>query len=241
MSSAAGCAQRMRRAPRETVFRFATAREATVRRRLRRCATGATVTVLVYAALLVWPAGNEGLFEASWVRFGAEHLRTPAAAAAERLAAFGQDTARTLTPLYAVALWPLGALALLWLARRHPVVYVRGAFAVLLSGAAGLTVLAVEQGLPGHETSLVHDYLALPGVRAGWYVLMALAVLTTATRAWIRAAALVIALVVDAATVTTVHQHLLGGLLAAAVPLIAWYTAGRLRLRTRLQRADPQP
>ncbi|MET8978234.1 hypothetical protein ABZX85_21730 [Streptomyces sp. NPDC004539] len=129
--------------------------------------------------------------------------------------------------------WPLAALTLFWLARHDQRLYARGAVALLLTGAGGVAVLVARQGLPGHETSLVQDYLALPGVSAGWYVLMALA-LTNGTPAGHRARALVVlpvglvALVVSAGAVLTADQRALGALLAVGVPLAAWWIAGQV-------------
>jgi len=58
-------------------------------------------------------------------------------------------------------------------------------------------------------------------------VLIAMAVVAAVTRARVRAAVLLIALTTIAAAVLATDRHLLGALLAAGAPLLAWYAAGQ--------------
>ncbi|MGW1886907.1 hypothetical protein [Streptomyces sp. NPDC001970] len=209
MSSVAAWAHRIRRTRRKPIPSRITTGEV-VRSSLRRGSTGAAATALVCMG----------------------------AAMAESWATFGQDTAHVLARIHAVVPLPLMALTLLWLAHRHHAVYVRGAIALLLSSAPGVavSVSASIQSLPVREMSLVRDYLALPGVHASWYLLMALAVVATASGLAARGAVMVIALSAVAASVLTADHHLLGALLAAGVPLLAWYAAGHFQDRDRVRR-----
>jgi len=196
-------------------------------RKLRRGGVAVVATALVYAVLLVAYAGEESVPAVGFVSAGAEQLRPEAAALADSAVACGHDAGQVLSWIHTVALWPLLALTLLWLARRDPAVYARTALALLLTGAGGLTVFAVSHSWPAREASLVHDYLALPGVAAGSYLLIALAVGAAVTGARIRAVVLLIALTMVAAAVLATDRHLLGALLAAGTPLLAWIVAGR--------------
>ncbi|MGW2890985.1 hypothetical protein ACWDDN_37915 [Streptomyces griseoruber] len=128
------------------------------------------------------------------------------------------------------------ALSLLWLAHRDQKVYARLATALLLSGTVGLAVFAAAQGRPVGEVPLAREYLTMPGVRAGWYVLMALAVIATTTKVRPRVAVTLIALSSAAAAVPTADRPWLSALSAAAVPLLAWYAAGRLLTREEKSR-----
>jgi hypothetical protein len=236
VSAVAACAHR-RRARREVTTGRSTPRRATVYRSVRRGAVGVAATGLVYVGLLVVPADNRPLFGDGWVASAAETAHPYGTALVDGWATFSLTTTHALARIETFVTWPLMALTLLWLASRDQAVYVRTALALFLSSATGLVVLASLQGFPADETSLVRDYLALPGVRAGWYLLMALAVVTTSARFW-RGTAMAIALSVGAAAVLTADHHLLGALSAMSAPLLAWYvvtplhrgrTAGRRR------------
>ncbi|MFG1667837.1 hypothetical protein [Streptomyces sp. Y7] len=136
-----------------------------------------------------------------------------------------------LTP----AAWPLMALTLVWLAHRAPARYARLGFALVLSSAAGLAAFVSSHGFPESQTSLLSDYLALPGVGASWYVLMALAVAATVVRPRIRAAALLTALTAVTWEVLAADSRLLAALLAVGAPVVTWFVAGiPIRSRVRL-------
>ncbi|MET7728692.1 hypothetical protein [Streptomyces mirabilis] len=188
---------------------------------------GLAVTLLVYAGLLAASVREEeSLVEAGWTSSAAERLRPYGTVAAERGAAFVHDVAQVLTWILALAPAPLAVLSLLWLARRDQRVYMRLAVALLLSGTAGLGVFARVRG--AREASLFGDYLALPGVRAGWYVLMALAVVATTSKTWPRAAVLLITVLAAVTGASTGGDLWLAALPAVVVPLLAWWAAGHL-------------
>lgn len=203
-----------------------TSRRGKVPRNLRHGAVGVAMAALVYVVLLVALAGKESFPAAGFLSSGAEHLRPRADALADSVVAFGHDAGQVLSWIHTVAQWPLLALTLLWLARRDPAVYARLAFALLLTAMGGLTVFAASHSWPDRETSLVHDYLALPGAGTSSYVLIALAVVAAVTRARVRAVVLLIALTTTAVAVLATDRHLLGALLAAGAPLLAWYAVG---------------
>ncbi|ULR55705.1 hypothetical protein [Streptomyces deccanensis] len=203
--------------------------ETPIRRNLRRAVAGLAVVLLVYAGLLATAVrGEEPVVEAGWTSSAAERLRPYGTVAAETGTAFVHDAAQLLTSILAFAPLPLAVLSLLWLARRDERVYLRLAVALLLSGTAGLGVFAEVRGV--REASLFGDYLALPGVRVGWYVLMALAVVATTSKTWPRAAVLLLAVLaaVSGASNGGGGDLWLAALPAVVVPLLAWYVAGHL-------------
>ncbi|MFF8096900.1 hypothetical protein [Streptomyces sp. NPDC016675] len=128
------------------------------------------------------------------------------------------------------------ALILLWLGRRHQTLYVRTAFALLLSSAVGFAVLAGSR-LPAKGTSLVSQYVETPGVQAGWHAVMALALVTALPALWARASALVAAALVVVTVAHTADSWSLSVLLAGILPLTAWYAAAPFLLQRRSRRA----
>ncbi|GAA0298051.1 hypothetical protein ACKI1I_13295 [Streptomyces turgidiscabies] len=188
---------------------------------------GLAVTLFVYAGLLAASVREEGaLAEAGWTSSTAERLRPYGTFAAENGTAFVHDVAQVLTWILALAPVPLAVLSLLWPARRDQRVYMRLAVALLLSGTAGLVVFAWVRG--AREASLFGDYLALPGVRAGWYVLMALAVVATTSKTWPRAAVLLIAVLAAVTGASSGGDLWLAALPAVVVSPLAWWAAGHL-------------
>ncbi|WP_327111449.1 hypothetical protein OG206_01840 [Streptomyces sp. NBC_01341] len=143
----------------------------------------------------------------------------------------------------AVAPWPVVALTLLWLARRRPSVYARAAIALLLSSAAGLVYAgsSAMQDLPAREGRLLHEYVALPGVYTGWYLLMALAAVACVSAIRLRIAVVVGALTGVASSVLILPHHELAAVWGAVVPLCSWFVAGCLQRRSLWSLPAPGP
>ncbi|MFJ2238123.1 hypothetical protein [Streptomyces sp. NPDC087859] len=182
----------------------------------------------MYSGLLAMSVRQEEPFvKAGWTSSAAEGLRPYRTAAVDGGAEFLRDVAQALTWVLTFAPLPLAVLSLLWLARRNQQAYLRLAIALMLSGTAGLGALAVVRGWPVREASLFGDDLALPGVTAGWYVLMALAV-TTTTKTWPRVTVLLTALTATAAGASTGGSLWLAAVPPVVVPLLAWFAAGHL-------------
>lgn len=228
MSCITACAPRRRARREELRGRLAPPKVITCRG-LRRGAAGVAGTGLVYGGLLAVTADDNPIFGTGWVGSAAETARPFGTAVTAGWTTFGEATTQLLGRVEAFAVWPLMALALLWLASRNQPVYLRGALALFTSNAAGLAVFASVQGFPADEAALVGDYLALPGVRAGGYVLMALAVVAVTARRWVRASATAVALFAGTAAVLTPDQHMLGTLSASLAPLLAWYGIAALQ------------
>ena len=208
-----------------------------VPRNFWRGAVGVVSTVVVYVLILM-SAGAETFRGIGLVTAGVEHLGPQASATADGATAFGQDAARVLDRIHTLAPWPLMALTLAWPAHRDPARYARTAFALLLSSAAGVAALISSHGLPASQTSLLRDYLALPGVGASWYVLTALAVAATVVRPRVRLAVLLAALSTVAWEVLASDSRPLAALPAVGTPVVAWFVVGvPVRQRARPGRA----
>ncbi|MFD7405998.1 hypothetical protein ACFV7R_25705 [Streptomyces sp. NPDC059866] len=182
------------------------AQEAPLPRILRHAATGAAAAALLHAALL-GVSGPDPYPNLAWM-----------------------DTAEAMSSLYILAPWPLTALVLLWLAHQRPVVYARAALALLLTSGAGLAYAcwAPLEKLPAHEGSLIREYLALPGALTGWYLVMALAVVTAVPSARTRITVGVAALSAVVISVLASSHPWLAAASAAGIPLLTWFVAGRL-------------
>ncbi|MGW1713949.1 hypothetical protein [Streptomyces sp. NPDC002156] len=230
MSCITACAPRRRAHREERRGRLAPPKVITGRG-LRRGAAGVAVTGLVYSGLLAVTADDNPLFGVGWAGSAAENARPFGTAVTAGWTTVTEATTVTLGRVETFAAWPLMALALFWLASRNQPVYLRGALALFVSNAAGLAVFASVQGFPADEAALVGGYLALPGVLAGGYVLMALAVVALTTRRRVRAAATAVALFTVTAAVLTPDHHALGTLSAAVAPLLAWYGIAALESR----------
>ncbi|MFC8662019.1 hypothetical protein [Streptomyces sp. NPDC057199] len=194
-------------------------------------AIGTAATLLIYITLLT-TAIHEDYHPASavgWVSSAAEQARPYTAPVSAFSVKLEQAATQAYTWLNEFALWPLVVLALAWLAHRNSTTYVRGAIALMSSAACGLLVVTIYDGLPNRELSFFQDYLALPGVPAGWYLLMAVAVTTTVARAWMGYALTLAAASMIILSVATTDRHLLAVLLAVVVPFTTWYVTGRLQ------------
>ncbi|MFF8360096.1 phosphatase PAP2 family protein [Streptomyces chartreusis] len=148
--------------------------------------------------------------------------------------------------------WPLIVLTLYWLARRHQRIYMRTGVALLLSGTVGLLAFAAaptvglrpaegglievvtqQAGSHGDPQGMALQYLAASSLHGSWYLLAALALAAAAPKGWMRNLAAGLALLVDIALILTGDSRLLGTALGVVVPLLAWYTSGRLRVGSR--------
>ncbi|MFI8007003.1 hypothetical protein [Streptomyces sp. NPDC086010] len=185
-------------------------REVRLPRILRHLATGAAVAAMLHAAVLGVSSRGEPCPELSWV-----------------------DSAQAMAFLYLLAPWPLTALVLLRPASRRPALHVRTALALLLTGGTGLACAgwAPLTHLPANEGSLVREYVALPGALTGWYLLAILVTATAVLSHRVRAVLVTGGLGIVVISTLTSADHALAVVFAAGVPLLAWFTAGRVAVR----------
>jgi hypothetical protein len=156
--------------------------------------------------------------------------------------------------LYIFGHWPVIALTLAWLLWRDGERFRAYRMAMVLSGLAGIFLFALYPMAPPRflpdlgfvdtvlrDTSsyrvlqppaLTNQYAAFPSLHVGWNLLMGIAIYST-TRAWYaRAFAVVMPLVMYAATILTANHYLLDGLAGSAIALAALAVAMRIRSRS---------
>lgn len=185
-------------------------------------------TLLAYSGLLAVSLRQGSLAGVEWTSSAAAHLRPYKTVAAERGAVVVHASAQALTWTVALTSVPLVMLSLLWSARQDQQIYMRLAVGLLLSGTAGLGIFSVGRGEQVRAGSLLGDYLASPDVRAGGYVLVALAVFATTSRSGPRAAVLLMALLATMTGASAGGDLRLAVLTSLVAPLLAWYAAGHL-------------
>lgn len=185
-------------------------REVRLPRILRHLATAAAVTAMLHAAVLGVSSRGGPYPELSWV-----------------------DPAEVAKSLYMLGPWPLTALVLLAPASRRPALCVRTALALLLTGVTGLAFAcwAPLTHLPAHEGSLFRAYGALPGALTGWYLLAILATATAVLSHRVRAVLVTAGLGIVVISTLISTDPALAVVFAAGVPLLAWFTAGRIVVR----------
>lgn len=143
--------------------------------------------------------------------------------------------------IYIFGLWPVVIATLVWLLLRHRDAYFTYRNALLISGAVGLVIfllypVAPPRFLPGYgfvdtvtlhthvyrltePPSLTNEYAAMPSLHVGWNLLMGIAIFRHARWWLLRALALVMPLILYAATVITANHLLIDGIAGSAVAL----------------------
>jgi hypothetical protein len=149
--------------------------------------------------------------------------------------------------IYIYGHWPMIAATLLWLALRHPAVFLRARNAMLASGAVGLVVfmtipvapprlagLGVQDTITLYSNSyrvlqpagFTNQYAALPSLHAGWNLVMALAMVAAAGHAASRLLAVAMTASMDAAVVLTANHYVIDVVAGAALSAGAWFLVG---------------
>jgi hypothetical protein len=168
-------------------------------------------------------------------------------------AVVGSHAATTvLNWIYIYGHWPVIAATLLWLAIRHPDVFIRARNAMLVSGGVGLVIFMTvpvapprlaEAGLQDtitlHSNSyrvlqpaaFTNQYAALPSLHVGWNLIMALALVAALRHGWARALAVAMTVSMDAAVVLTANHYIVDVLAGAALSAGAWYLVAHQRTR----------
>lgn len=126
--------------------------------------------------------------------------------------------------LYSYGHWVVAVATLMWLARRHPVLYRRTRDAMLVSAAVALFVFVVypvaPPDLPGDPAG--GAYAALPSLQAGWDLLAGLAFAVAARHAAAKAAGVVLAAVMAASVVLAGGHRLVDAVAGAALTGACW-------------------
>ncbi|WP_432829945.1 phosphatase PAP2 family protein [Dactylosporangium sp. CA-092794] len=121
--------------------------------------------------------------------------------------------------LYTYGHWVAAGAVLVWLARRHAGLYYVARDALLVSAAAALIVLLVYPVTPPDAGS---DFAALPSLRAGSDLIIALAIGAAARGVWARLAGTGLAALLAASVVLTGHHYVVDALAGAGLAGAAW-------------------
>ncbi|MDQ7909659.1 phosphatase PAP2 family protein [Phytohabitans sp. ZYX-F-186] len=141
--------------------------------------------------------------------------------------------------------WPVIAVTLVWLARRHPVVYLRTRNAMIMSGAVGMVIfatfpvapprLAPALGMVDTVTVSSHayrvlqppmftnQYAAVPSLHVGWDLLMGIAIAVAARRLWVKAIGVLMPVAMTLAVVLTANHYIVDAVAGAALTTACWF------------------
>jgi hypothetical protein len=143
--------------------------------------------------------------------------------------------------------WPVIAITLIWLARRHPAIYLRTRNAMMLSGGIGMIIFAAfpvapprlaELGMIDTVTVSSHayrvlqppmftnQYAAVPSLHVGWNLLIGIAIAVAARRLWVRVIGVVMPVAMTAAVVLTANHYVVDAVAGAALTTAAWVVCG---------------
>lgn len=157
--------------------------------------------------------------------------------------------------------WPVIAVTLIWLAKRHPVIYLRTRNAMILSGAIGMVIFATFPVAPPRLAPLgmvdtvtvsshayrvlqppmfTNQYAAVPSLHVGWDLLMGIAIAVAARRLWVKAIGVAMPVAMTLAVVLTANHYIVDAIAGAALTTACWFAvrwaAQRRQLRLQLAR-----
>lgn len=157
--------------------------------------------------------------------------------------------------------WPVIAIVLVWLFFNHPTDYTLYRNAILISGALSLLVFTffpvapprfmpefgfvdtIEQrSFSKHvllPSGLANKYAAVPSLHAGWNLLMAIAIVRKSGNRPVRAAGIVIPIMMALSIVLTGNHYILDAVAGYFVALAGLYLAARYFRHT--PRTEPRP
>ncbi len=166
-----------------------------------------------------------------------------------------------LNAVYIYGHWPVIVATLLFLARRHPAIYLRARDTMLISGGIGLVVFVTYPVAPPRlaglgmtdtisvasdayrvlqPTMFTNQYAALPSLHVGWDLVigLSLAVALAASGRWrrFRAVALLLPAAMVVAVVLTANHYLVDAVAGAALTGTCWFGVGRYH-----RRREPRP
>jgi PAP2 superfamily len=163
------------------------------------------------------------------------------------VAAWPQVTT-VLNWIYIWGHWPVIAVTLVWLARRHPLVYYRTRNAMLVSGAIGLIVFISFPVAPPRLAGLdmvdtvseqshayrvlqpamfTNQYAAMPSLHVGWDLLIGLAIFVAARHTLVRAIGVAMPIAMATAVVLTANHYIIDAMIGATLTTAGWVVCGR--------------
>jgi len=157
--------------------------------------------------------------------------------------------------------WPVIVMTLVWLARRHPLVYYRTRNAMIVSGAVGLVVFISFPVAPPRLAALglvdtvtagshayrvlqpamfTNQYAAMPSLHVGWDLLIGLAIATAARGLLARAIGVAMPMAMATAVVLTANHYIIDAVAGAGLTTACWIACGHAQ-RRRTQAAVTAP
>ncbi|GIM91065.1 inositol phosphorylceramide synthase [Paractinoplanes toevensis] len=164
-----------------------------------------------------------------------------------------------LNDIYIWGHWPVIAVTLIWLARRHPAVYLRARDTMLLSGGIGLIIFTAFPVAPPRLAGLgmsdtvtagahayrvlqpamfTNQYAAMPSLHVGWDLVMGLAIATASGHLLLRLIAVTLPVAMVITVLCTANHYLVDAIAGAALTTLCWLIVGSAR---RARRVEPLP
>ncbi|MEU4244819.1 phosphatase PAP2 family protein [Actinoplanes sp. NPDC026619] len=164
-----------------------------------------------------------------------------------------------LNDIYIWGHWPVIAVTLIWLARRHPAVYLRARDTMLLSGGIGLLIFATFPVAPPRLAGLgmadtvtagahayrvlqpamfTNQYAAMPSLHVGWDLVMGLAIAAASRHVLLRLIAVTLPVAMVITVLCTANHYLVDAIAGAALTSLCWLIVGSAR---RAGRTEPLP
>ena len=192
------------------------------------------------------------------VRVTEQTLRIGVEDAVQSSAVWSDQLVAVANWVYIWGHWPVISATLLWLVLSHRPVYVRTRDAMVVSGAVGMLVFAVFPVAPPRLVGMglvdtvaeqssayrvlqppafVNQYAAMPSLHVGWDLLVGIAVVTAATRWWIRLLGGVLPLVMAWSVVATANHFVLDVVAGVLLVLAAVAVVSRRRSPSGLRSA----
>lgn len=151
--------------------------------------------------------------------------------------------------VYIYGHWPVIAITLIWLHRRHRLDYLLLRNAMFVSGAIGLVIFATFPVAPPRHLpdrfvdtvtelsrsyrvlqppQLINEYAAVPSLHVGWNLLVGIVMFRAGRHVLVRALAVIGPVLMFSAVVTTGNHYVIDGVLGSIVALVG--LAGALAL-----------
>ncbi|MGN9913070.1 phosphatase PAP2 family protein [Phytohabitans sp. LJ34] len=140
--------------------------------------------------------------------------------------------------------WPVIAVTLIWLARKHQVIYLRTRNAMIMSGAIGMVIFATFPVAPPRLAHLdmvdtvtvsshayrvlqppmfTNQYAAVPSLHVGWDLLMGIAIAIAARRLWVKVIGVLMPIAMTIAVVLTANHYIVDAIAGAALTTSCWF------------------
>jgi hypothetical protein len=152
-----------------------------------------------------------------------------------------------LNGIYIWGHWPVIVVTLIWLARRHPAVYLRARNTMLVSGGIGLVIFATFPVAPPRLAGLgmtdtvtlgahayrvlqpamfTNQYAAMPSLHVGWDLVMGLAIAAASRHILLRLVAVILPVAMVITVLCTANHYLVDAIAGATLTTLCWLIVG---------------